>query len=312
MTPEQLSEYLRKTLNTFLNPTASSTDIFQLTGGQRPFVDVLGHAGGLALGYGAMGALLMALLKKRHPEGLPSDALKSMTNVEYSPVSLDPDLGDVEQEREERARGLKQAEEEPGTFGVTRKGYGKTPYYHLALALAGAVGGGALGARSMAQFLDQRKEKELESKIEKQRNVLDKILYEEYMRTHQKTGQEKEAGFGDWIDEQGASLMEWYKRQSPGVQELLGPFFQPGKTFYGVRSMWGIYAVASLAAGYATAKSLASKHDPARERASRIEAFSKRRDLSNAPPQLVSTTKFPIAKEKAAKPPKTGSPVPVV
>ena len=312
MTPEQLSENLRKTLNTFLNPFALPEDVYQVTGGRRPLVDILGHAGGLALGYGAMGALLMALLKKRYPEGLPPGSVKSLTNVEYSPVSLDTDLEDTDQEKKEREMGLARAQEKSAAGMDLREREGKTPYYHLALALAGTVGGGVLGARSMAQWIDKRREKEMAEDIAKKRNLLDKILYEEYLRTHEKTGQEKEAGWEESWEKFQKVKDEWFNKLSPVMQEILAPILKPFKTFHAASSLWAIYAVATLAAGYSVAKSASKRYDPARERAKKIEAFGKRRALSNAPPQLLSATEFSIAKEKAAKPPKVMSSVPVM
>ena len=196
--------------------------------------------------------------------------MKAIVNAASPMLSPDPDLGDVKEEERERHIGLvpkragQDSADSPKSFQLTDPTTWAPNFlsnkdvhpWHLAVLLSAAYAAGRLGV-SQADRLKARGRRQREDKeIRRDSNELDKLRYDEYVRTR---------GFGA-LPKNAAD-----KDQSPGSLDLIWRGLR-GKPAEGAgegpiqaaKSAWWVWAVPTFLLAWAATRSYSDKRDPNR------------------------------------------------
>jgi len=227
-------------------------------------------------------------------------------------LSIDPYLNDEEQEKELEDLGipelpvLKNADE--GGI-IDREITGRHDPAHLALAAVAAIAGGYGGWRLADYLADRGKGENLDTRISKTKNLIDRMIFKEIERTR---GPQKEAeepsrnrNFSDHAQEGGGS----------NVWGSAGKLLHPGNLGQGIMTVWWLWVAAAFALSYSASKRWADKKDPNRERLKELENISKERAKVREAPVLLdesSLTGVPAFSGSPAPPaPRSIAAVPV-
>ena len=245
---------------------------------------MLDHSLKAGLGWAgiAAGVKLLSAYKDSLGQGKDTQRLRSYINARYPVVSIDPNVGDTEEENKERNLGVTPVQtmiepdmmkaagegEERAGLWETATSQGIHPMHPIATALAMSIGiyGGAKG---VDYFLKRRRSKQLDKNIAGSRNELDKLLYDEYNRTR---GLSKTAG---------DPTKKWS---------------EAGKKAYA--TLFSVLFIASL---YSSKKFLDNK-DPNRNRMKELQALARERAKMTDAPIMFESSKFP--KDVSATKPK--------
>lgn len=303
-----------------------------------PFSRALHHAGGLALGYGGLAVIIRKLSQYRSQLERKKDdeKLRSYVSARYPTVSPDPDI-DPEKEKLLEAPGVEGTEEMPeltkvaiseawGTLGspistlAKKTVWGSQDSAHLAMATAAAVLGGMAGWKLSDYIEDQRRGKELDTRVETTADEIDRLLYEEMQKKTpiQKTANRLRAldaaNSNPYVGTPSASSLP--DSNEPG---FISSFLHPTRAMKGLESLWWVWAVAAFALTYRAAKTYGDLKDPNRKRIKELQDIAKERARSKNAPVLMQVNDMPkapktrdISSEKVqAKPAPTAAPVPI-
>jgi len=121
------------------------------------------------------------------------------------------------------------------------------------------------GWRLGEHYSDKTDVKQANVKLEKQKNLLDRLTYLEAQRMRQKS-----AGILD----------------SAVLTEPASMGTDPQGFWQSFKGLWALWAVASMAAGYAVGRKTLDRIDPARVRLKELNRLARRRSLVEEPPQF--------------------------
>jgi hypothetical protein len=200
--------------------------------------------------------------------------LRKYINAKYPIVSLDPNLDDTLDEKAEREIGLEKmssgAWEEFKSF-FKSVGRQDRANLHLAATIMSSVGGAIGGYKIADKLISRREQNELRNKIDTNKNEMDKLMYEEYMRTR---GLNKESRDKN---------VKW------GV----------GTAAF---NMWLVWATMSLALAYSGSKRYFDKEDPKRQRMKELMDIAKEQSKIKETPMLINETTFNPTSAASLKP----------
>lgn len=268
--------------NLFFNPL--EYDNLPVPAGTSPLAKALTHAGGLAVGYGGLGALARKLLEDKETEQAHSDTdrLKAYLAGKNNILSLDSSTRDSKSEDKLQETG---AEDLELTSELRKQANTADPNYirsaidqgtaafsegvdplHGAGAIAALLGGAYGGYKLMDNKIDTDKNKELKQEATEVENNVDKLLLEEYKRIRQKEASEEVATCEDIM-----ALGSFDKTASSSVQDNLGAggTQSGGKDFSFTNAAVGaagLYGIAALALSYKLSRAHSDANDPNRQR----------------------------------------------
>ncbi len=283
------AEFLKKMLNPF--PSEGFEDK-NISGDQSELnkyknKQLVRQAGRNLLGWGGTFFALRMLLgerdKLRNKQG--DKKIRSYLNARYPIVSFDPSLKDNKIEALQREIGVDK------TANVVSEGFGQVQDFvgmmgrkdranlHLAATLAASYGGGVLGWKIADKLLDKQRERELDKKIEDNRNEMDKLMYTEYLRTRglPKTAKDENK----------------HTKPASSLWRALG-------------AAWWVWAVGSMAIAYRAGKGYMDSTDPNRKRVKELQEIAKSQAKLNENPILIGDSDFnPVSTLGALKPKKS-------
>jgi hypothetical protein len=292
-------------LKTFLHP-GEYNDVLRIPG-QSPGAAAVTRAGALAVGLGAAAALARTMTRPQEDEKR-QEKMKAWAGARYPVMSIDPDLGDAAEEEKLRSAGIAKAARGDESVGqklisspadwMGQIAGGDFSVQEPGLALAAALGG-IYGGYKLSDYIhDSRRKSEMDEEVRKKRNEIDKMLYEEYMRTR---GLDKKAGFFDNAFSNARSL--------PGAiaeDPLRGPYRLAAAGY-------GIWGVLSLALAYKYSKGYHDKNDPARARVKQLQGVARERARQRHAPVMLEAGSLPDveqgSKTVSQAPPKRPAPI---
>ena len=306
------SDFLVKLMNTLFNPLARQ-EIFSPPN-STPLSRAFHHAGGLAIGYGGLGMVLRKVIHSYQGADTGSDenktmrALRAFSAARNPTLSIDPYLNDDKQEKELENLGipelpvLKEAGSLPGP--VERELKGNHDPAHLALALSAAAASTYGGWKLSDYFADREREKTLDTRISKMKNLIDKMVFEEVQRSR---GPQKEAAFAAaCLCLEKTGLSSQYEPEK-GRGSLWGAGTTAvANAHQGLSTMWWLWVAAAFAVSYAASKRYSDKADPNRKRFKDLENISKERAKVHESPVLLdesSLSSIPTLSGRPKSPP---------
>jgi len=265
------------------------------------------HMGGLALGYGGLALVARKLLQMQAEKARSKDddKLRSYVRAKHPTLSLDPILGNLEEESEQEAPGITEKERFPelpkvaGLTGssigdsVTRAGgsvvknqiTGNQDPAHLAFAVAAALAGGVGGWKLADYLADKKRKTELDSRIAGASDRIDKLLYESM-------NQKKAGGSFSIKDAPNMSIPSSADAAgNPGGG--FGYLANPRNLLHGGQIAWWMWAVASFALAYKAAKGFGDNKDPNRRRVKELQEIASDRAKMKAAPVLMEMSTVP-------------------
>jgi len=293
-----------KLVNTFVNPFAwDPRSYHSLTNGANPDLDALGHGVTLGLGAAAVTAALATLFRDsrlRKAKKLRQGVVSSI-NAQQPILSPDPSLHDTKAEEAEKLIGSEPLSKvandgQVSTLGSAWEGL-KNWYKDMrsgaseaapALAIGGASLGAVIGYALTQKILTDRDTARSKAESADVRNRLDKLMYDEYMRTR-----------GVVPTEQKTAAKDGYEKAMLAGNEGAGN--QRGSVEAGVSTVAGmylIYALAAAAISFHLAKKFTDSKDPSRNKLKALELMTKRRLLYARPPEFVPGTDLDAEAEK--------------
>jgi len=293
-------QLITKTLNTFFNPFEWD-NILKLRG-QSESDAALMHGASLTVGLGAAAALARSLSRKG--EGNRENEIRAWSNARYPVMSIDNSLRDSAKEEKIRSAGSRGQIEDLPELNKTSKDDGNKADQsftqilpsptkvvgniagsnfsvdHPAVALAAAIAGLYGGYKLSDYSKDANRSEELDNKIKQKQNDIDKLVYQEYMRTRglEKAAVEKKYTYTDF-DKSPTITGTMTTEPIRGLRRFFGTGY----------SMW-VLGAASLA--YIYSKKYHDKNDPARSREKQLQEVARDRARQTDAPIMLSSGGF--------------------
>ena len=309
-----MSNEASKYLNLLFNPFEYEN--LPKSKGETPFETGVKHAVGLTAGYGSIGMLMRYLHKMKTEASVTKNdkKMRSYINAKHPILSLDNSTRDLKTEQKEKGTGVRTVDEIPGlnkqadlrkavsglwggmNEGTSRLMSTNKDSLHPALALAAVLGGGGLGWSLAGNKITKDTNKELDNNIDENENAVDKLLYEEYIKTR-------------GLDKFAATDQEVYNRHSGQVPasatgNILEALKDPTKLSAGAASAYSIAALGLTYLAYKTSKGYTDSIDEDRSRMKQLKnILSEKGKVRNAP-KFYDMTSFP---DKGSAVPKSNS-----
>jgi hypothetical protein len=270
---------LKKLLDTFFNPFASAEDVYMpkalsapaeggfawhnrwlpVVFGNPRYKDrharALFRAGELAVGYGSAAYLVRAALQKIQAKKGGEDAAKieAYLNSRFPVLSPDPSLQDYTREQRLRQQGLEVLDDKQALdFSDFVPSFTRPNEYWLALNFVAALGASGAAITLYDRLQKKKEERRTSSELSSARQKLDKLYYDEFLRT--RGLESKEAG---------------------------GPFAT-------AKSVYILYAVATGALAYASARRYFQYSDPARKQLKELKDVAREQGKLRRAPVMLS------------------------
>ena len=329
------SDFLPRLLNTLFNPFAREDILYPPN--STPWTRAVYHAGGLAVGYGALGVVLRKLIQnqQKHKTQETMHKLRAFSAARNPTLSIDPNIDDEAQEKELENLGLPElpglkaaalfgdAEEPvtvvPGYRGsaaatavnpilnpIGREIRGKHDPAHLALAAAAVVAAGYAGWRLQDYINDRKTKAELEDRIAKTKNLVDRMVFKEVERTR---GLRKAAALSAvsfCLEKESQALSPGSFPSSDekkhGLWGSATGLLNPLNAVRGLETLWWVWAAAAFALSYGAARKFADKADPNRKRLKEIETLAEERSKVYEAPVLLDESSFSSIPPLAGRP----------
>ena len=249
-------------LNTLFNPFERERIFYPPD--STPLSKALYHSGGLAVGYGGLGLVLRKVIQAHQGEKTQKTMkkLKAFSSARYPTLSIDPYLNDEAQEKELENLGVPEL--------PVLKAANDTSTMHMALAAAAVVAAGYGGWRLADYHSDKERGEQLDDRILKTRNLIDKMVFDEIQRTR---GPQKAAAGRD------------LEKESSWVENI--------------KSAWWVWVAAAFASG----KHYADKSDPNRKRLKELEDIAEDRSKVYDAPVLLDESSLTDAPGLSGSPP---------
>jgi len=288
--------------NLFFNPFGH--DNLPTTHNDTPTSKMVKHGLGLAVGYGGVGLLARYLvhMKNKAQATTSDEKMKSYIAAKNPILSIDPSTRDYKREAKEKEIGVQDVKEEGileksaeqlggqvaenvNSFGAdTARGFmsGKQHDFHPALALAAALAGGVAGYSLMDKKLDTDTNKSLEDDIAVDENKIDKLLYDEYMKSRGLNKQAREP----WTPSSS---------QEPATHtgNIADAIRDPKKIGNFMGSVAGLAALGIIALSYKASRDHFDESDPARQRLDKLKATLDEKGKMRGAPIFTDISEFP-------------------
>lgn len=240
------------------------------------------HAGKNLIGWLGVGFAVRMLLQapKAGANKKLQKRLNRYINARNPIISVDPSLKDTEEEKEEREIGLNK---ESSTSESIKKsgaelmrlfkalGREDRSNLHLAATIAASTGGAIAGYKLADKLFSRKHSTDLEKDIQNDRNLMDKLVYDEYIRTR---------GLNKGLNKESAE---------EDLNADKGPSANPLKA---VTGLWWVYAAAAMALSYKAAKAWGDKNIPSRVRAESLIDLAKDQARIKDAPVLLNSSRF--------------------
>lgn len=289
---------LIKLLNTGLNPIEYRAEKVLRIPGQSPRAAALTRGAALALGLGTATALARTMMRDSG-EDKRKEQLKAWAGARFPVISADPSLQDDAQEKRLAEAGVgdiaeipeldKIGQEDegaddsmlPGVIprlgGLLAQIGGGTQSVDEPMVAALASAGGIYGGYKLADYIaDARRKSEMENQIADRKQNIDKLIYDEYLRTR---GIQKKAQQGDMYSHEDAT-----KGPSVGQAFWNDPARFSSRTLATGFSLW---AAASLALAYKYSKDYHDENDPSRQRIKQLQTAARARAKQKQAPMFL-------------------------
>jgi hypothetical protein len=280
--------------NSLFNPFARENILYPANSTARS--RALHHAGTLAVGYGGLGLVLRKVVQAQQESKVQKTVqkLRSFSAARNPTLSIDPYLNDEEQEKELEDLGIPELPVLKDASGVP------TSSMHMALAAAAAVAGGYGGWRLADYLADRDKGEELDTRISKTKNLIDKMIFDELERTR---GSQKAAAFaaaGWCLEKESDAKNRGYSDHAQGggrsgLWGTAGKMLYPPNLGHGIMTVWWLWVAAAFALSYSAAKRYADKKDPNRERIKELGDISEERAKVREAPVLLDESSLTSA-----------------
>jgi hypothetical protein len=279
------------------------------TAGDSKTTTMAKHALGLTVGYGGIGLLARYAkhLKDKAQSTKSDERMKAFIGAHNPIVSLDPSTRDTKREEKERGIGVQETTEEvglrkeaDGAEYMKQLQRGKQHAMHPAVAIAAALAGGLGGYSLMDRKLDTDRNEDLEDQIETDENKIDKLLYEEYIKSRglDKTAEE------DWITAGGHTYSSGKLPASEGTtlagnaMDIVG---DPAQGWSLAKSTMGLVAMGLMALSYKASRNYMDENDPNRQRMKQLRSVIEEKGKVRSAPIFSDLSEFPEAPAKAKK-----------
>ena len=304
----------RRALNHFFNPLALRSSDLLTPSDASPGGVALSSGAGKAIGYGTLAFAVHRLLeaKRKAEERKSSDKIKAYAGARFPILSIDPNLEDTAAEEELQSRGVRARDPLPE---LAKEGTlwndlltGNVDPKHLMLNTAGVIGGVAGGWRLADYMSEQRRKKELDTRLASSKNKIDSLLHEEYIRTRGLAPPEvtePESADEEQIEKAAVDSRQAFEAPSGG-SGAAGIVTDTAKNIGGlpnaVGSVGWLWAVAAMAMAHRASKHFSDKHDPNRIRQGELKRVARERALVKSAPTLLDESQLPARVPGTPKP----------
>jgi hypothetical protein len=191
---------------------------------------------------------------------------------------------------------------------------------HMAAAIIAALAGGYGGYKLGERQVERRTQNKLDEEISDRENEIDKLLLEEYNRVRQKTASEGYCTFEDLmtpfptIEKEAMetalekmandATYEDFTTPTEGGSAVAQAAGDPvGTLGRGAASLYSLYAILTLAAGYKAARTYWDAKDPNRERIEQLKKVIDEKGKVKGTPSFIDLS--PVEQQTQRKPKKT-------
>jgi hypothetical protein len=248
-----------------------------------------------------MAGLRMCLLSKNKEL---DNATRSKVSSEIIPVSPDVKAGDEKREEEAGLQKLAAVNAQTGldpatttavkpvSAGVKAVGTGIGAFTnrdnmiaHMAVLALATYGAGRLGWSLADRWKVDAEDAGIKRNIAKNKDLLDKRVYEEYVRSRGYGNKDKDENkLAIPTDDQGLVLQK---------AALFKDSHPVDAAVHGGLSAWALYAVVSGLVGFGTGKYFADKWDPNRRRIKALNEYMLNKMRVEGPPQMIDVSDLP-------------------